>query len=154
MKCPRTPVLFINNSGFYLMTRKAVNFLQWILGLQWRSTFFILPNLMKWIEYLVQFHQLHCSHFFGLIESFEGDFSGWFSSVCEWSLNCIQVVSTHGYDGPFTSDVMVKFVLQVDETEHDRRRILYKIILIFFLLFLCPFQNIPQISLTFKLNVY
>merc|ERR1711931_344881 len=64
---------------------------------------------------LIQLHQFHSSHLLRLIQRLEGDLRRWFSCVGEWTLDGIEIVSTHGDDGTFTSDVVMQFILQIDE---------------------------------------
>lgn len=64
---------------------------------------------------LENFTELHGIHSLGLLESLEYNILGGNGFVCDWAFKLIKIVSSHGGEFTSSADVLVKFVLKVDE---------------------------------------
>lgn len=66
---------------------------------------------------LKNFEQFSRIHALLLLQRLENNVLGFAGLVCNWRIGgyLVKVVSTHGGEGAFTADVVVEFVLQVDE---------------------------------------
>ena len=54
-------------------------------------------------------------HGFALFQRLEDNLAGWVRFVGDWALDFVQVVRAHRCQGTTAADVLVKFVLQVNE---------------------------------------
>jgi len=64
---------------------------------------------------LVEFHHLLSVHLLLLVEWRKFDLIRRKSLVCEWSLECRQIVSANGHQASLPGEVLVQLVLQGDE---------------------------------------
>ena len=54
-------------------------------------------------------------HGFALLQRLEDNLTGWVRFIGDWALDFVQIVRAHRSKGATAADVLVKFVLQVDE---------------------------------------
>lgn len=68
------------------------------------------------VLYSVQIHYFASCVFFVLIQRLETNILRRFSVVSEWADYRVHVVSTDGHERTLSADILVQFVLKIDET--------------------------------------